>query len=119
MNVFLIYKDLNMIDSYNDFISRFNCSDRKVYEKFMLLFLEDETYDNLILAYEQNNCRKLFFHAHTLYGISLNLGFLSLNKPLKKLCKNIKSKSNKNANLITEIKKQYNKIINAINKYKD
>ena len=55
MNVFLIYKDLNIESSYYELCKRIDNRNNDILERFMLLFLKDKSYTNLILAYEQND----------------------------------------------------------------
>lgn len=120
MNVFLIYKDLNIESSYYELCKRIDNKNNDILERFILLFLKDKSYTNLILAYEQNDYHKMYFHAHTLKGMTLNLGFFSINELLNKLCINLKHKEINNTNinkLIHQIKQSYIKIINTINKY--
>lgn len=45
-----------------------------LYKKFLVKFLQDTTFDNLQKAVEEGNLSSAFSYAHTLKGVSANLG---------------------------------------------
>lgn len=47
-------------------------------ERFSVKFLEDDSYPSLVQAMAQGNCEAAFRAAHTLKGVSANLGFTQL-----------------------------------------
>ena len=55
------------------------CSEKLV-EKFALKFLADDSYELLEESLEAGNYSEAFRAAHTLKGVSLNLGFTKLNR---------------------------------------
>ena len=55
-----------------------------LYYRFLNKFLEDESYKLLIEASEENNAETVFRAAHTLKGVTANLG-------LERLCQNASS----------------------------
>ena len=61
---------------YQDVLRRFRSE--ALLEKFSVKFLEDTTYQTLRSALEAENAQEAFRAAHTLKGISQNLGFTQL-----------------------------------------
>lgn len=45
-----------------------------LYKKFLIKFFQDTTFENLRKAVEEGNMSSAFSHAHTLKGVSANLG---------------------------------------------
>lgn len=62
--------------NYEEVAGRFRSDERIL--KFMGLFLKDESFSTLCKALEQNNLEEAFRAAHTLKGVSSNLGFTRL-----------------------------------------
>lgn len=70
---------IDEIDQYLDvdykrLLSRFS-DNKMLLIKFMKKFLDDETYSALKHSVEEENYEKILTNAHTLKGISANLGF--------------------------------------------
>ncbi len=59
--------------------------------KFAKKFLDDESYNNLINAMDENNVQEAFRAVHTLKGICLNLGFDTLYKASYELTEKLRA----------------------------
>jgi len=81
MNVRECYEIMN--GDYEDVKRRF-LSDTRI-RKFALLFLGDNSMEELREAMERRNREKGFQAAHTLKGICLNLGFAGLFVPVNRI----------------------------------
>lgn len=58
-------------------IDRF-MGNEELYKKFLGKFLKDVSYQELMEGYEQHDASKAFRAAHTLKGVSANLGLISI-----------------------------------------
>ncbi len=74
MNLKEFYADIN--GDYEGVTSRLRSE--KMVRKFVLKFLNDASYDNLVKSLEEQNYEEAFRAAHTIKGICQNLGFTVL-----------------------------------------
>ena len=58
--------------NYESGIQRFMGKD-EMFERFLLKFLADPSYENLRAAVESGDCQEAFAQAHTLKGVAANL----------------------------------------------
>ena len=89
--------------------------------KFVLKFKDDETFDNLIDAFNKVDYKEAFRFIHTLKGISVNLGFDVLYQASCNLTECLREKENLNdeeleeaGKLLQIVKDNYQKIIELI-----
>ncbi len=89
--------------------------------KFVLKFKDDDTYPNLIEAYNNKNYKEAFRFIHTLKGTSANLGFDDLYQASCDLTECLREKENLNdeerentSKLLQIVKDNYQKIIELI-----
>ena len=89
--------------------------------KFVLKFKDDETFDNLIDAFNKGDYKEAFRFIHTLKGTSVNLGFDDLYKSSCDLTECLREKESlddeqrENASKLLQIvKDNYQKIIELI-----
>lgn len=66
----------NIIGDYNDVMKRL--PREKMVIKFILKFLDDKSYQQLISSIENNDYKAAFMAAHTLKGVCQNLSFTRL-----------------------------------------
>ena len=59
--------------NYQDIRERLRKEER--IEKFVLLFLKDTSYQDMLQAWEQGNLETAFRAVHTLKGVCMNLSF--------------------------------------------
>ena len=65
---------------YNDVMSRLMTE--KLVSKFVVKFLNDESYNQLVDFMKSENIEEAFRAAHTLKGVSQNLSFTKLYEPM-------------------------------------
>lgn len=89
--------------------------------KFVLKFKDDETFDNLIDAFDKADYKEAFRFIHTLKGTSVNLGFDDLYQASCNLTECLREKENLNdeeleeaGKLLQIVKNSYQKIIELI-----
>ena len=89
--------------------------------KFVLKFKDDETFDNLIDAFNKVDYKEAFRFIHTLKGTSVNLGFDDLYQASCNLTECLREKENLNdeeleeaGKLLQIVKDNYQKIIELI-----
>lgn len=94
---------------------------KNLLEKFVLKFKDDETFDNLIDAFNKADYKEAFRFIHTLKGTSVNLGFDDLYQASCNLTECLREKENlddeerENASKLLQIvKDNYQKIIELI-----
>ena len=98
---------------YEDVLSRLRSE--VLVRKFALKFLDDDSYANLKAAMESGNAPEAFRGAHTLKGVAVNLGFTALYNVSSALTEKLRSQEYDNLDgLITDVKKQYDIVIEAI-----
>ncbi len=69
---------------YEDTLHRF-MNKEELLERFLRKFQEDASYEQLIKQLEADNYREAFAHAHTLKGVTANLGLESLRRPASEI----------------------------------
>ena len=79
-------------------------------KKFVLKFLDDNSYANLKEAIAAGNVEEAFRAAHTLKGVCLNLGFDNLYKASSAITGELAGAEE----AFEEVEKQYNITVNAI-----
>lgn len=79
-----------------------------LYKKFLLKFLQDTTFDNLRKTMEEGNLSSAFSYAHTLKGISANLGLEFLYRKLTVTTDHLRNMQTDHiSEEMEEIKEQY------------
>jgi hypothetical protein len=112
-----IFEDLtNLGVEVADSIHRF-ADNEKIYLKYVLLFPTDKNFENLEIALSKKDYPAAIIAVHTLKGLSLNLGFLSLADLSMDLQDALKNDSFEEIQpLFEELKKQYNIYCDVISK---
>ncbi len=100
--------------NYEEVLARFRTEERIL--KFAGLFLKDDSFSNLCKALEENNLEDAFRAAHTLKGVSSNLGFTRLHLSSHALTELLRPKtpSPDIPALFAEVKKDYETTAAAI-----
>lgn len=113
MNIIECYSTIN--GDYNDVLSRLR--NEKIIYKFLFKFLNDANFNTLSSALKNNNLDLAFRSAHTLKGVSQNLGFTQLGKVSDELSQALKPlKPLPNDTLFQKVVKEYNITIETIKK---
>ena len=83
--------------------------------KFVLLFLKDDSYQNLERALEKQDVKEAFRAAHTLKGVCQNLGFTNLYAPAAALTETLRAGQLEGTDVqFKAVKKQYRITTEAI-----
>ncbi len=91
--------------------------------RFIVKFLDDQTFNNLTKYIEEKNYDEAFRESHTLKGVSLNLAFKKLSEVAIILTDELRenNKANRNDGVIyrmyTDVKFEYDKVCNLIKEY--
>ncbi len=89
-------------------------SERMV-QKFVLKFLNDPSYDNLLKAMEEENYQEAFRAAHTIKGVCQNLDFTKLYESSHELCELLRNGSKPDSDEPLErVKADYDLTVSAI-----
>ncbi len=89
-------------------------------DRFVNKFVQDPSSKLLIDSVEAENWEEAFRAAHTLKGVSLNLGFTQLNVVSDKLTEALRGgKALEDMALYEAVKQEYDKTIAAITQYKN
>ena len=106
----------NIIGGNADMIlNRFN--DEMFIKKFIVMFLDDPTFKQLNEDIKNNNKEKANFDAHTLKGVCAILDFIKLKEAVEQFTLCLKQGNNFDEIWQTVVK-EYNLIIETINKFK-
>lgn len=87
-------------------------------KKFLRMFLRDTTEASLEKAFEENNMKEAFLHAHTMKGVALNLSLQPLFQCADQLTEQLRTEEvdlNKARALYEQLKVRYNEIVERIN----
>ena len=91
--------------------------------KLSLKFLSAKEYTEIGTAIGERDWEKAFMNAHTLKGVALNLGYNDLAKATSSLTELLRPRTLDNPReadrLYLPVTSEYNKVINAINAYRE
>ena len=91
--------------------------------KLSIKFLSSQEYSEIGKAIEERNWEKAFLNAHTLKGVALNLGYNNLARSVSALTELLRPRVLDNPReaemLYLSVTSDYNRVINAINTYKE
>ncbi|RDY31804.1 hypothetical protein [Lachnotalea glycerini] len=85
-----------------------------LYEKFLVKFLDDKNFILLKKNLEIKNYEEAFINAHTLKGVTANLGLRSLYDPLVFLVEELRQSKFECANYFTILQDRYDELCNVI-----
>lgn len=114
MNVKDLYEELG--GDYDDMFSRLNNED--LMTKIVKMFISDTSYSDLKKGLETSDAELAFRGAHTLKGVSLNLGFTNLSNLAVELTELLRPRDLNvdYKDLFNKITQEYNRTIEAIRK---
>lgn len=102
-----------MNGNYEDVISRLRTE--RLVQKFVLKFLEDDSYDLLIRSMESENYEEAFRASHTIKGMCQNLSFTQLGGSSAQLTEALRNGVTPEApGLLETVKTDYEKTAEAI-----
>ena len=89
--------------------------------KFIVKFLDDDSYSNLCLAMQNGQWEEAFRAVHTLKGVSANLGFSRLLASAGALAELLRAETEtipgRTADLLEEVKQDYELTVSVIRAY--
>ena len=95
-------------------IRRFS-GNETLYEKFLLRFLKDDTYQKVMNAYEAGDKEEALIAAHTLKGVSANLGLQSLFKICSEMVIRLREDNYEGArDLAGDLEREYRQICGVL-----
>ncbi len=108
--------------NYDEVMSRLRKEERV--EKFMLKFPGDKSYENLMNAMEAGDQEEAFRAAHSIKGVSQNLGLLKLYESSQELTEAIRPGQGELSgpripSLLSQVTEDYKRTVNAIIKYQE
>lgn len=87
-------------------------------EKFALMYLKDTSFDTLMAAISAGNIADSFRAAHSLKGVSANLGFEELRKSASDLTEQLRPQNAPaDAAMVEAVKAAHEKIVNGLKDY--
>lgn len=91
------------------------CNNVDLYKKLLIKFLEDKNFEMLIDSLENNDYKNIEIYAHTLKGLSSNLGFVELSKACAEMVESIRKEEFHSLDEVMEkIKSQYMELTTMI-----
>lgn len=98
---------------YTQAISRMQNDER--IKKYLGFFLMDESYTQLEDGITTKNCEEAFRGAHTLKGVCQNMAFTELSIVVSEITEELRANNFEKAKeMFLEVKKEYERVINAI-----
>ncbi len=105
-----------MSGNYDEVLERLR--NDKLISKFIIKFLSDPSYDSLCAAVSQRSASEAFRAAHTLKGVSRNLGLTALCESSGALADELRGGQVEKADeLLPKVKDDYLTAVEAIKKY--
>ena len=104
--------------SYEDAIGRLR--GERLVQKFVLKFLNDESYDLLCRSMEEKNFEEAFRAAHTIKGVCQNLSLSKLQDSSSRLCESLREGyTPESAALMEETAADYRRTVDAIRTFRE
>lgn len=92
----------------------------RLVQKFVLKFLNDPSYDNLIRSMEEQAYDEAFRAAHTIKGVCQNLSFTTLYESSSRLSEALRSGYSPEAPaLVEEVSRDYRQAVDAIRAFQE
>lgn len=98
---------------YDGVVSRLRKNDRIA--KFVTMFADDPSYQNLISNMESQNWEEAFRAAHTLKGVSRDMGFITVSENASEVCEALRAENPDLAKeLLPALQEEYTRVAEAI-----
>lgn len=102
-----------MNENYEEVLERIGSDG--ILRKFVIKFLEDRSYTDLVEGIREADGEKAFRAAHTLKGICLNLGFDQLYAVSAEITEKLRGRDTADVDaLLKDVDRQYKNVVNAI-----
>lgn len=120
-------KKMNIQECYREFEGNYEEAKARLQsdaliQRFAVKFLSDTSYESLDQALKEKNYEVAFRSAHTLKGVSLNLGFGHLGDSASALTEHLRNYENQeiddsvSMSLFEQVSKDYHKVVDAVHK---
>lgn len=96
-----------------------------LYMKFIMKFLNDKSFDGIKETLEKKDYEEAFKHAHTLKGVTANLGLNPINSVVAEMAELLRGKSAEEVNieevrnLEVKLEEAYHRICNILIEYQN
>ncbi|VYU44329.1 hypothetical protein [Clostridium tertium] len=91
------------------------CNNLVLYKKLLNKFLEDKNFEMLIYSLEKKDYKNIEIYAHTLKGLSGNLGFVELSKTCAEMVESVRKEEFDSLDeVVKRIKSQYMELTTLI-----
>lgn len=98
---------------YAGVIGRLRTNERVA--KFVTMFADDASFNNLVTNMADQNWEEAFRAAHTLKGISRDMGFVDLSDYASEITEALRADDHERANmLLPTVQEEYEQVANAI-----
>lgn len=98
---------------YADVIGRLRTNERVA--KFVTMFADDTSYDNLVTNMAEQDWEEAFRAAHTLKGISRDMGFIDLSEYASDITEALRADEHERAQeLLPSVQEEYQHVAEAI-----
>lgn len=88
--------------------------------KFVTMFADDASYTNLITFMDEENWQEAFRAAHTLKGVSRDMGFIDLSDYASEVTEALRAENHDLAKeLLPPVQEEYQKVANAIAMFRE
>ena len=89
-------------------------------EKFMLKFIDDNSYEKLMDGVKSKNIKNAFEGAHALKGVCANLAFEELRSVTSDLTEKLRGANSFDGtdDLVEKVKESYDRVIRSLKEYK-
>lgn len=105
------------IGDYEDVLTRL--MNEKLIRKYVCKFLDDSSYRDLVQALSQNNYPDAFRFAHTLKGVSRNLGLTKVFELSNEITEILRDEQPHDvSNKMAELTKEYEHVVHVIEQIK-
>lgn len=102
--------------NYEDVMSRL--MKEAFVEKFALMYLKDTSFETLMKAIESGDINEEFRAAHSLKGVSANLGFEALRKASSDLTEQLRPQTEQaNKDLVEAVKAAQEKVVKGLTEF--
>ena len=104
---------------YEDVLGRMMRSEKMV-QKFVLKFLNDQSYETLVRSMEEEKYEEAFRAAHTIKGVGQNLGFTKLYQSSHEMTEALRNKETGRAEeLLARVELDYAQTYAAVKSFQD
>lgn len=103
---------------YEGVVGRLRKDDRIA--KFVTMFADDPSYENLITNMESRNWDEAFRASHTLKGVARDMGFIAISENASEVCEALRADNPDQAKeLLPALQEEYTRVAEAIASFRE